>query len=178
MIYIYPETDMDLKVSLGNKDNLLYTYPKYNNEWNVHVTKDGNIYDYNTKRNYYGLYWEGVDNYKLDITSGFVVKGSDTVKFLEEKLAILGLNDYEINEFIVYWIDKLESNKYNFISFRSMDEIEKSMPLSIDKKPDTLIRVMMEYEPLEKEITVKEQVLEHVEREGYTIVEWGGTNIN
>lgn len=176
MIYIYPTYDMDLIITLGKKENLLYTYPKYNYNWQVHVTTDGNIYDYNTNRNYYGLYWEGIDNYKLDMSTGFVVKGEDTVRFLEEKLAILGLNDYEINEFIVYWIDKLERNNYNFISFRDIKDIEKSMPLNINKKPDTLIRIMMDYKPLDNYIEVNEQSLTRVERKGYTVVEWGGTS--
>ncbi len=152
IIYVYPEKDMDLTIKLGNKKALLYTYPKYNDGWKIHVSKDGNIYDYNTKRNYYGLYWEGIDNYQLDMSEGFVVKGSETIKFLEDKLAILGLNDYEINEFIIYWIDKLENNAYNFISFRDSKDM---MSLLISEQPDTLIRVMMDYKPLDKKIKVK-----------------------
>ena len=172
IIYIYPEEDMDLKIKLGNTNNLLYTYPKYKNEWNVKVSKDGNIYDYDTKRNYYGLYWEAYDNYKLNLDEGFIVKGEDTTKFLEEKLEILGLNEYEINEFIIYWIDKLEQNKYNFISFRNKEDI--NMTLEFSKEPDTLIRIMMDYKKLDKPIKIKEQKLEKVERIGYTVVEWGG----
>ena len=34
---------------------------------------------------------------------------------LEEKLAILGLTERESEEFIVYWLPKLEKNKYNYI---------------------------------------------------------------
>ena len=173
IIYIYPKEDMDLTVKLGNTDDLLYTYPKYNNIWNVRVSKNGNIYDYDTKRNYYGLYWEAKDNYKLNMNEGFVVKGEDSVKFLEEKLEILGLNEYEINEFIIYWIDKLENNKYNFISFRNSEDI--NMPLEFSEEPDTLIRVMMDFKELDKPIKVKEQQLTKVERTGFTIVEWGGT---
>ena len=48
------------------------------------------------------------------------------------------------------------------------------MELNIDPKPDTLIRIMMEYKPLMFNKNVKEQVLEKVERTGYTVVEWGG----
>ena len=173
IIYIYPKEDMDLTIKLLNTKDLLYTYPKYNNVWNVRVSKNGNIYDYDTKRNYYGLYWEANDNYKLDMSEGFVVKGEDSVKFLEEKLEILGLNEYEINEFIIYWIDKLESNKYNFISFRNEKDI--NMPLEFSEEPDTLIRVMMDFKGLEEPIKVKEQKLTKVERNGFTIVEWGGT---
>lgn len=172
IIYVYPEKDMDLTIKIGNKKALLYTYPKYNDGWKIHVSKDGNIYDYNTKRNYYGLYWEGIDNYELDMSEGFVVKGSETIKFLEDKLAILGLNDYEINEFIIYWIDKLENNAYNFISFRDSKDM---MSLLISEQPDTLIRVMMDYKPLDKKIKVKEQKLNKVTRKGFTVVEWGGT---
>ena len=175
MIYIYPEKDMDLKIKLGNKNLLLHTYPKYKDEWNVRVSKNGNIYDYDTQRNYYGLYWEGIDSTKLNEEEGFIVKGEDTVSFLEEKLEILGLNEREINEFIVYWIDKLENNKYNFIHFRTKDEMDKIMPLEFSEKPDTIIRVMMDLKGLNEYRKVKEQKITKVERKGFTVVEWGGT---
>jgi len=174
IIYIYPNEDMDLTIKLGNEDDLIYTYPKYKNEWHVKVSTDGNIYDYDTMRNYYGLYWEAYSDYKFNMNEGFVIKGEDTTKFLEEKLAYLGLNEYEINEFIIYWIDKLENNKYNFISFRSIDDINKDMPLEFSNNPDTLIRIMVDFKALEDYIEVKEQNLVKQERNGYTIVEWGG----
>jgi hypothetical protein len=109
------------------------------------------------------------------MNKGFVVRGEDTIKFLEEKLEILGLNEREINEFIIYWIDKIENNKYNFISFRSIDDINKTMPLEFSKNPDTLIRVMVDFKKLDNYIEVEEQQLTKVERNGYTVVEWGGT---
>ncbi len=177
MIYIYPTSDLDLKIKLVNDDKLTHTYPKYNNDWNVHVTKDGNIYDYKTKRNYYALYWEGIDNTSINMNEGFVVKGEQTVTFLENKLSYLGLNDKEINEFIVYWLNKMEDNNYNFIRFRTMEEINEYMPLEFSQKPDTLIRVIMDFKPLNEKIDVKEQKLEKVERKGFTIVEWGGREI-
>ena len=46
--------------------------------------------------------------------TGFVVEGKDTIKFLEEKLKQLGLTDKEADEFIIYWLPKLENNKYNY----------------------------------------------------------------
>ena len=173
IIYIYPEKDMDITIKLGSDDLLTHTYPKYDNEWNEHVDTTGNIYDYKTNRNYYALYWEGKDNTKLDMSEGFVVKGEDTTKFLEEKLEQLGLNEKEIEEFIIYWLPKLEDNKYNFIRFRTNDEINNYMPIEFSEEPDTLIRVMVDFKPLDKKIKVKEQKLEETERKGFTIVEWG-----
>ena len=146
-------------------------------EWNVSVDSNGNIYDYKTKRNYYALYWEGKGNDNVSFDEGFVVKGEDTTKFLEEKLEILGLNEKEINEFIIYWLPQMENNKYNIIRFKTKEEIENYMPLEISKKPDTLIRVYMDFKPLNKKISVKMQKLEKVNRKGFTIVEWGGSII-
>jgi len=78
----------------------------------------------------------------------------------------------------MYWLPILEKSKYNYIRFQTKDEINHNMNLSIDPKPDTFIRVRMEYKSLQEKISVVEQKLEKVERIGYTVVEWGGTNIN
>lgn len=51
------------------------------------------------------------------------------------------------------------------------------MPLLVTPSPDTLIRIMMEWKGLDNSIDVKEQVLTPVTRNGYTVVEWGGTEI-
>ena len=58
-----------------------------------------------------------------------------------------------------------------------MDEINENMALEINPKPDTIIRVMMEFKGLNWPIKVTEQKLERVERNGYTVVEWGGTKL-
>ena len=108
---------------------------------------------------------------------GFIVKGEDTIKSLEEKLEVLGLNEREAEEFIVYWLPKLESNKYNFIRFQTEEEINNNMPLEITPKPDTIIRILMEFKGLEEPIQIKEQKLITPQRTGFTVVEWGGTEI-
>lgn len=177
IMYIYPTEEMDLTVKLKNNKLLTHTYPKYNDAWNIHVKTNGEIYDYNTNRSYYALYWEATDNTKINTNEGFVVEGKNTIKFLEDKLEYLGLNKMEINEFIVYWIDKLENNKYNYIRFRNTKEVNNYMPLEFSKKPDTLIRIIMDYKPLKEKINVKEQVLEKNTRNGFTVVEWGGRKI-
>lgn len=178
IIYIYPLKEMDLTVKLGNESILTHTYPKYINSWSVHVDTNGNIYDYKTNKNYYALYWESIDDTLSNMSEGFVIEGKDTISFLEEKLEYLGLNEREINEFIIYWIDELENNKYNYIRFRTLDEINKHMPLEFSENPDTLIRIIMDFKPLDKKINVKEQKLTKVTRSGFTIVEWGGHELN
>ena len=108
---------------------------------------------------------------------GFVVRGEDTAAFLEEKLAILGLTDREAEEFIVYWLPKMEKNKFNYIRFATKKEIEEYMPLKVTPTPDTTIRVAMVAKALDEPIEIKEQKLESVMRKGFTVVEWGGVDL-
>lgn len=127
----------------------------------------------------YSLYYESKSVIKPKIEKdGFVIKGSNASSFLEEKLAILGLNEREAEEFIIYWLPKLEHNKYNYIRFATIDEINNNMPKSINPNPDTLIRVLMTYKGLNSPINVEEQKLYTPERNGFVVVEWGGTMIN
>ena len=175
IIYIYPEKDMNVSVELSNPEKLIHSYPKYINRWNVLAKTNGELTDINTGRKLYSLYWEGnMKDSRLDMNEGFVIKGEDTTRFLEEKLEILGLNEREAEEFIIYWLPQMEKNKYNFIRFEPIEEINKYMKLNITPEPETLIRVMMKFKPMNQYKYVKEQNLVKVERKGYTVVEWGG----
>ena len=92
-------------------------------------------------------------------------------------MAVLGLTEREAEEFIIYWLPKLECNKYNYIRFASIDEINEYMPLDFSVKPDSLIRVLMQYNGLDEYMEVTEQKLETPERTGFVEVEWGGSEI-
>ena len=177
MIYLYPQEETNVEVKLGYPELLTTTYPKYKDSWKVLAKPDGKLID-TDGREYYGLYWEGKTAKNKKFNDGFVVKGKDSISFLEEKLFMLGLNEREANEFIVYWLPKLEKNKYNLIRFEEKTIIDKEMPLEISPKPDTIIRVLMKYKPLNKKINIKEQKLDTPTRAGFTVVEWGGTIVN
>ena len=178
VIYLYPIEETNVKVKLGYKDNITVSYPEYKDGWNVLAKPNGRLVDLDTNRELYSLYYECDNAIKFDMTDeGFVVKGEKIVPFLEEKLSLLGLSDVEAEEFIIYWLPILKENKYNYIRFATEEEINQNMPLSIDKSPDSIIRVLMIYKALEEEIEVSEQVLESPVREGFTVVEWGVTEI-
>lgn len=61
----------------------------------------------------------------------------------------MGLLCKEYNEFIVYWLPKLEKNAYNLITFQSLDA------------------------PIE----IKEMEIKPFNREGFTVIEWGGCEL-
>ena len=178
IIYLYPTEDTEVFVKLQYKDNITVSYPRYSNGWNVLARKDGSLIDLSTNRTLYSLYYEcdNMINFKIE-NDGFIVKGNKIAEFLEEKLAVLGLTEREAEEFIIYWLPKLETNNYNYIRFATNDEINANMPLEINPNPDTIIRILMTFKGLDNPIEVKEQQLVTPERNGFVAVEWGGTEI-
>ena len=178
ILYLYPEADTELTVTLGKPEALTVSYPAYGDGWRVLAHPDGTLQDLETGRSLYALYWEGQSQAVPPMDEGFVVAGRDAAAFLEEKLAALGLTEREAEEFIVYWLPNLQENPYNLIRFETLDEINETMPLAFSAEPDTLIRVYMVYRPLEEPVEVPEQVLpETPVRAGFTAVEWGGSEV-
>lgn len=175
VIYLYPEKEMQVSVDLTLDGKLTCTYPAYNNGWKVIASPDGTLTD--AKGQIYNyLYWEGETYAQYDLSKGYCVKGEDTAEFLENALDKLGLNRREANEFIVYWLPLMEQNPYNIISFQT-DIYTDAAQLTVKPTPDTVIRVFMAWQASEHFVDLPEQELRAPERTGFTVVEWGGTEI-
>ena len=175
VIYLYPEQETEVSVKLQLDGTLTCTYPAYNSGWTVTAAPDGTLTDAKGQTYNY-LYWEGETNAQWDLSEGFCIKGEDTAAFLEEALAKLGLNRKEANEFIVYWLPLMEQNPYNIISFQT-DRYTNAAPLEVSPAPDTLIRVFMAWSASDSFVELPEQELTAPNRTGFTLVEWGGTEI-
>ena len=176
VIYLYPENEIEVEVSLDYAGQITHIYPAFNhdNTWKVTAMPDGSLFDENTQRQYKYLFWEGIHNREWNFDSGFVVKGADIVPFLEEKLEILGLNYAEINDFITYWYPKLSENEYNLIHF-DLEEYTNIAKLNITPNPDSLIRVFMLAQKIDTPIDIPPQELSTPTRNGFVAVEWGGS---
>lgn len=176
VIYLYPKHSMEVLVDLDITGKLTYTYPAYHNGWQVTADPDGTLHNAEDGKTYSYLFWEGLTNTRFDLSKGFVVKGSDTTEFLQKKLEYMGLTSKEYNDFIVYWAPKMSENPYNFITFQDKAYTEAAK-LTITPKPDSILRVFMVYQPLEADVDVPEQKLIQWDRKGFSVVEWGGTQI-
>lgn len=176
VIYLYPEETMEVEVSLSYDGELTCTYPAYENGWNVVAEPDGTLTDRKSGREYSYLFWEGTDDIEYDMSRGFVVRGEDTADFLQEKLAYLGLEPAEYNEFIVYWLPRMQDNPYNLITFQTDCYTEHAV-LQITPEPDSVLRVFMAWKPLTEPVEIEEPELAGFERKGFTVVEWGGAKV-
>jgi hypothetical protein len=178
IIYLYPEKATECSVKLILDGELTCTYPEYGTDgWEGFTAYPDGTLVFPDGKEYYALYWEGIQNTKWDLSSGFCVRGEDTAEFLEWALAAQGLNRREANEFIVYWLPLMQDNPYNVIAFQTNAYTESAV-LEISPAPDSLLRVFMAYYPTEKEIDIMPQTFDKFVRNGFTVVEWGGSQVS
>ena len=177
VIYLYPEEETEVSVNLNLNGKLTCAYPKYNNGWTVTAKPDGTLTDKNGM-NYNYLYWEGETDTEFDFSTGYCVKGSESAEFLEKELAKQGLNRKEANEFITFWLPQMEQNKYNIISFQK-ETYTNDAKLTVNPNPDTIIRVFMAFKSSNKYVEIPTpKETETPQRNGFTLVEWGGSKID
>ena len=175
VIYLYSEEETEVSVELMLNGKLTCTYPAYKDGWKVTALPDGTLTDARGQTYNY-LYWEGEAEMAYDFSEGFCVKGEDTAAFLEKALEDMGLTRREANEFIVYWLPMMELNPYNLISFQT-ENYTDAAKLTVSPAPDTVIRVFMAWKGAEEFAEFPEQELTAPERTGFTVVEWGGTEV-
>ena len=175
VIYLYPEEETAVTVGLDYGGTLTCTYPAaQDGVWTVTASPDGTLRD-EEGQEYSYLFWEGTCAASYDFSEGFCVSGADTAAFLEEALSSLGLNRWEANEFIVYWLPQMEQNPYNLISFQAEAYTDHAR-LEISPRPDSVLRVFMAWKALDEPVELPAQTLPAFVRTGFTVVEWGGAD--
>ena len=181
VIYLYPEQETKVNVQLTFNGTLTSTYPTLPPEgWTVTAQPDGTLTD-EEGRSYRYLFWEGAADVDWKQDSGFLVKAEDAREFLEESLTQLGLNELEQNDFITYWLPKLEKNGESFVTFAAEQYTDNAV-LTVTPQPDSVLRVQMLISKVDDSNRaafqkLPEQELPRFEREGFVLVEWGGTDL-
>lgn len=182
-IYLYPLRKSQIIVTHAFKGKIHSTYPRYEENWTVVAQPDGSLWSARDQRSYKYLFWDGIyafgpEHYQFK--AGFCVNKSDYVSFLQKKLTHIGLNESEMNDFIVYWLPAMNRYENCFIHFRINDNIDGTSVLTTQPTADTTIRVFMEFSGVENLDNIRElpeQRLPTFVRRGFTLVEWGGAEI-
>lgn len=185
VIYLYPEEETNVLVSLDLNGSISCVYPDFDveetNTWEVKAYPDGTLIGKDGSEYSY-LFWEGPMNANWDMSKGYVVKGSDTAVFLKSTLSKMGLTPKEYNDFIVFWLPIMKNNQYNYITFQN-EEYTDNAVLNISPKPESVLRVFMAYQAIDKNQAdfimknLEEPEITLFERNGFTVVEWGGTQV-
>ncbi len=180
VIYLYPKTTKEFELQFDFKGDLKFTYPEYKDSWKGTMNPGGEILIQDQKFDY--LFWEGQADLisGLDIHEGSIVEKDELEAFLETSLDQMGFNSREIQDFMCYWVPKMSKNDRNFIHFALNDAYdEKIAKMSISPKPDNMIRSFMVWGKVDHtpKMVFRPQKFKKIERSGFTLVEWGGSEI-
>ena len=174
MIYLYPRTSTTVSVKVFPTRGLSKSDPPYRQGWTVVAGPDGKLVDSVGGGSWPYLFWESPADGIYSGNEGFVVKTSELLGFFDEKLRILGLNAQEARDLKEYWLPLLSRAPWYRIYFYDQATIDREAPLTIDPRPDSVIRVYFDPKPLNAPVPVKEQTLVPRSRNGFAVVEWGG----
>ena len=174
VIYLYPEKTTNVSVKLTPKGGFTYTEPAYKDGWNVVANPDGQLVENASGKTYPYLFWEGRVGIYEQPKKGFSVRREDVSSFLDTSLASLGLQGKEISDFKEFWLPRMQSAPYYFVTFMGTKTMDSIAPLEITPKPDTVIRILMDFSPLKAPIKVEPVTLKKIPRNGFTVIEWGG----
>jgi len=181
VIYLYPDKPTNFTVNVKPVGELIFTYPKYSDSWtgnaspNGDLTIDGNTYSY--------LFWEANQALNvnfIDTKKGAIVKGNESLMFLENQLEKFGFNSKEKADFITFWAPQLQQNEFNYIHFVINSGADEFAELTITPKPDAVFRFYMLFSEVDNPSnfkTIEPQVFDTITRSGFTVFEWGGSKI-
>ncbi len=175
VIYLYPPKTTNVSVQVKPEGGLSYSDPAYNNGWLVTAEPNGQLTNLTNGQTYPYLFWEGRGGLYQKPNEGWVIARSEVESFLRQQLKSQGLIDQEINDFLEFWLPRMQAKPYYFISFYGTRMMDQLAPLTIEPKPDTVIRLLMDFTPLDQPISVKPYAMpKPPARQGFTVIEWGG----
>ena len=94
---------------------------------------------------------------------------------IKSDLVKQGLTASEIKDFMEFWQPHLPNSRYVRLSWLNTEQMNQLAPLQITPKPDTLIRVFLDFAgQTTAKTNLTSQTLTSVPRDGFTVIEWGG----
>ncbi len=178
IIYLYPEKPINVTLKLDRVINLTKSDPAYHNTWNLIAHPNGEIYLPISQKKYPYLFWEGSAPIPSSPIAKDIVRQTEVHDYLENTLTKLGLSDKEKQDFERYWEAQLNNGPYYLISFYDAKQIDQVIPLHVNPKPDTVIRILMTYKRLKGKPTrfspIRLDNYQTPQRNGFVLVEWGG----
>lgn len=175
VIYLYPEEALDVRVEVAPAGGFSYTEPEYNDGWNVIAYTNGYVLNKVDGREYPYLFWEGRGGLYPRTQTYWVIDQSSVESFLRSTLNDMNLSQRETDEFVEFWLPRMQDAPFYKIGFHGTAVMDELAPISLSVKPDEVFRLLMDYEELsEWEISNPPKFVPKVKRQGFYLIEWGG----
>ncbi len=170
-IYLYPQTATDLQVRIAFPygGRVVSSIPEYDDGWNITATPSGLI-----DGQYGYLFYESVQGDRCQYQRGWIIGREDLGDFFRENLEITGFNDIEINDFLSYWIPRLDEFPYYAIYPQYNADLERINELEFSVRPDSILRLFYAIRGLETgNIVLPAPEIPATEQTGFVVREWG-----
>lgn len=175
VIYLYPTAPTDVNVTLAPQGGFTVTEPAYDGGWRVHAEPDGALTDLRDGHAYPYLFWEGRGGMYRFPDKYWVISRANVQMFLRETLAKYGLNARETADFLEFWLPRMQAAPWYKIGFHGNAVMDMLAPLTIEPRPDSVLRLLMDFAPLKVPEPAQPPVIRPFLRHGFSVVEWGGT---
>ncbi|TNF48783.1 MAG: hypothetical protein EP305_04570 [Bacteroidetes bacterium] len=182
VIYLYPERLTKVSVSIETPAEISFVYPAFYKEktWKVDVTPEGKINCWNQQYNY--LFWEAtysnLKELQRSTMTTFYTTSEKSLQTLEYICDSFGLNSLEKADLITYWGPQLQQLPSAKISVLMNEEVDRLAGLTISPEPDHVYRLflLIDPEPVLEDIPLQKAITP-IQRQGFFVIEWGGTII-
>jgi len=180
VIYLYPRIRSQVKVQVEVAGDMIATYPQPGPDgWTVTAEPDGTLRDPGTGRQHRYLFWEATSGeFTVDPANAHKVAAGDAADFLERACGRFALSDLECGDFITYWLPALEQNPHTLIEFVDRERYDRYARLTVEPRPDAVIRLFMIFRRGAADEPVGAPALPQLRRHGFTVVEWGGADLD
>ena len=176
-IYIYPNETIRLNVGISFPigGNILTSIPEYGSGWTVSVDPDGTI-----DGKYGFLYYESSQPDVWQQSRGWIVEKGNLELFFTRNLTAYGFNRREIQDFVDYWIPRLQYADIFEIYPQESAIIDRVIKLEFSVKPDNILRMHYLIKGIkgEQNKRIVEPVITPFVRRGFVVAEWGVIFVN
>lgn len=178
VIYLYPQSPTAVDVQVVTSGQIVVSDPHYpQGGWrNVLATPEGTL-TYNGKQ-YSELFYESSVNDFQKPEQGITIAKAQLPQRMSAILDKLGLIGKEKQEFLDFWLPKLQALPSPYVYFSLLDTSAKASvdKVTINPKPDTQIAFIAYFKPVDSaDNGTVLQLPATPQRVGFVSVEWGGT---
>lgn len=162
----------ELEVTFEAPQLLKVSIPEYGNGWKVNALPDGTLE--NEENAYDFLFYECyTQKVYYQTESGFSLPAEERVERFTELLDAYGFTTEEKEDFIEYWMEKLESGSDYIMYPQYTETVDIAYPIKVTPEPDTSVRIWFVFRKDNGQEYVEEEIVPF-ERNGRTMFEWGG----
>ncbi|GAB5416105.1 MAG: hypothetical protein Crog4KO_13100 [Crocinitomicaceae bacterium] len=180
VLYFYPEETTNLSVEVLPKGEFTFTYPNIESGWEFTCTPDGTLQ--NGEKSYRYLFWESqqaVPESLLEPQKGIVLSGAEAVAYLETQMTAFGMTSAEQADFLTYWGPQMQTktNLYIYLLFNEVCDAFASLKISPEPTEIARFYVLWSEVPEHYNPTLEPQEVPSMQRNGFTVLEWGGAEV-